>query len=77
MPIYYRDAATGTYARASAFTTNQFQLQALFAYQPVPGTVAFIGYGSNLTEPTSFQFVTLRRTSDSFFVKFSYLFRME
>ncbi len=77
LPIYYRDAATGSYARASAFTTNQFQLQALFAYQPVPGTVAFIGYGSNLTEPTSFQFLTLRRTSDSFFVKFSYLFRME
>lgn len=77
LPIYYRNAATGTYTRASAFVNNQFQVQGLFAYQPVPGTVAFVGYGSNLSEPTSFEFLTLRRTSDSFFVKFSYLFRME
>jgi hypothetical protein len=52
-------------------------VQALFAWQPVPGTVAFLGYGNNLTEPSSFQFTTLRRTSDSFFVKFSYLFRLQ
>ncbi len=76
LPIFYRDPSTGTYTRATAFTTNQFGVQGLFAYQPVPGTVAFVGYGNNLTEPVSFHFLTLRRTSDSFFVKFSYLFRM-
>ncbi len=76
LPIYYRDSTTGAFTRASAFTTNQFQVQGLFAYQPVPGTVAFIGYGNNLTEPESFHFLTLRRTADSFFVKFSYLFRL-
>jgi hypothetical protein len=53
------------------------QLSALFAYQPVPGTVAFFGYGNNLTEPFGFNFNPLRRVSDSFFVKFSYLFRMQ
>jgi hypothetical protein len=76
LPIFFRDSVTGAYTRATGFTNNQFSVQALFAYQPVPGTVVFLGYGDNLTEPTSFQLVTLRRTADSFFVKFSYLFRM-
>jgi hypothetical protein len=75
-PIFYRDPSSGLFTRASSFTSNQFGAQGLFAYQPVPGTVAFVGYGNNLTEPVSFHFLTLRRTADSFFVKFSYLFRI-
>ena len=46
----------------------------LFAYQPVPGTVAFVGYGNTLAEPEAFHFNALRREADNFFVKFSYLF---
>jgi len=76
LPIYIQDPNTGIISRASRTTNNAFEVQALFAYQPVPGTVAFVGYGNNLTEPTSFRFLTLTRTADSFFVKFSYLFRM-
>jgi uncharacterized protein DUF5916 len=76
LPIFFRDPISGIFTRATAFTTNQLQLSALFAYQPLPGTVAFVGYGNNMTEPASFHFITLRRTADSFFVKFSYLFRM-
>jgi len=57
-------------------TTNTVEVQGLFAYQPVPRTVLFVGYGNNLTEPESFHLTTLTRTSASFFVKFSYLFRM-
>jgi len=76
LPIFFRDPTTGAFTRASASTSNQFGVQALFAYQPVPGTVAFVGYGNNLSEPVSFHFLTLRRTADSFFVKFSYLFRL-
>jgi hypothetical protein len=76
LPLFTRDPATGTVTRLSAFTNNQVQFSALFSYQPVPGTVAFVGYGNNLTEPTSFHLLTLRRTADSFFVKFSYLFRL-
>jgi hypothetical protein len=76
LPIFLRDPTTGVFARAAAFSTNQFQVSGLFSYQPLPGTVAFIGYGNNLAEPNAFHFVTLRRTADQFFVKFSYLFRV-
>ena len=77
LPIYLLNPANGQYTPASAFQSNQLQLSALFAYQPLPGTVAFFGYGNNLTEPFGFNFNPLRRVSDSFFVKFSYLFRMQ
>jgi hypothetical protein len=76
LPIYFLDPTTGTYTRAAAFQSNTLQLSGLFSYQPVPGTVAFIGYGNNLTEPNGFNFNPLRRVADNFFVKFSYLFRM-
>ena len=52
----------------------------LFSYQPNPGTVLFLGYGSaadGLPDPTQrFNWQPLERTSDYFFVKYSYLFRM-
>jgi hypothetical protein len=76
LPIFIQDPNTGIISRASRTTDNAFGVQGLFAYQPIPGTVAFVGYGNNLTEPASFRFLTLTRTADSFFVKFSYLFRM-
>ncbi len=76
LPIFTKDPYTGILSPALRGTSNIFAVQALFAYQPVPGTVVFAGYGNNLTEPTSFHFLTLTRTADSFFVKFSYLFRM-
>jgi hypothetical protein len=76
LPIFTLNPATGTYSRASAFQSNQLQLSWLFAYQPIPGTVAFVGYGNTMTEPNGFQFNPLRRVADNVFVKFSYLFRM-
>jgi hypothetical protein len=76
LPLFIYDPATSTYARASGFTTNLFRVDWLFAYQPVPGTVFFAGYGNSSTEPLSFHFQQLRRTDDGFFVKFSYLIRM-
>ena len=68
LPIYIKDPNTGIISRAVRTTTNVFGGQALFAYQPVPGTVVFVGYGNNLTEPVSFRFLTLtrgRRTASS------------
>ena len=56
--------------------TNDFRNDLLFSYKPVPGTVLFVGYGSSLAEPDAFRFRNLTRTSDGFFVKLSYLFRM-
>jgi hypothetical protein len=76
LPIYIFDPAAGTYARASSFQNNQLQLSGLFAYQPIPGTVAFVGYGNTLMEPNGFQFNPLHRVADNIFVKFSYLFRL-
>ena len=76
LPLYTLNPTTGIYTPLSAYQSNQLEVQALFAYQPVPGTVAFFGYGNNLTEPNAFNFNPLRRVSDGFFVKFSYLFRM-
>lgn len=66
----------GTYTRLTAFHDNSFHTQGLFAYQPNPGTVLFVGYGSTLIEPEEFRFRGLTRQNDSFFVKMSYLFRL-
>jgi len=56
--------------------TNDFRNDFLFSYKPTPGTVFFFGYGTSLAEPNAFEFRSLRRTSDGFFLKASYLFRM-
>jgi hypothetical protein len=52
----------------------------LFSYQPTPGTVLFLGYGSRADgEPDPlqrFNWQPLRRSSDYFFAKASYLFRL-
>ena len=48
----------------------------LFSYRPVPGTLVYLGYGSTLEEPRRFKFQDLARTSDGFFGKVSYVFRM-
>lgn len=55
---------------------TDFRNDLLFSYRPTPGTVLFFGYGSSMSEPTAFSFRDLQRTSDGFFLKASYLFRM-
>jgi hypothetical protein len=57
-------------------TSNEFRMDWLFSYRPVPGTLFYLGYGSTLEEPEEFRFRDLRRTADGFFGKVSYLFRM-
>jgi hypothetical protein len=74
-PILIRQP-DGTFEPAAAFTHNRFRADWLFSYQPNPGTVLFAGYGSTLTEPDALRFRSLDRTSDSFFVKLTYLFRL-
>ena len=73
-PVLLR-ASDGTFSRALARTRNDFRVDWLFSYRPNPGTVVFAGYGTSLTEPSSFRFGGLERTNDGFFVKFSYLWR--
>ncbi len=52
----------------------------LFSFQPNPGTVLFVGYGSRadgLPDPNDrFKFQPLIRSADYFFVKYSYLLRL-
>ena len=61
---------------AAASTETEFRNDVLFSYRPIPGTVLFLGYGTSLTEPEPFNFGRMTRTSDGFFLKASYLFRM-
>lgn len=54
---------------------NRLRMDWLASYEPSPGTVAFIGYGSTLESPRVLGFDDLRRRDDAFFVKLAYLFR--
>jgi Domain of unknown function (DUF5916) len=62
--------------RDTGSTTNEFTLDGLFSYRPIPGTLVYLGYGSTMDEPREFRFQNLKRTTDGFFGKVSYLFRL-
>ena len=70
------DRGNGTLALAGATQSNVFRNDWLFSFQPSPGTTFFAGYGATLEEDESFRFRSVQRTSDGFFLKFSWLFRM-
>ena len=76
LPIVIRDAATGAYLPALREESRRLRTDALFSYQPTPGTVVFLGYGSTSIEPNDRLEARLRRVRDGFFVKVSYLFRL-
>lgn len=57
-------------------SSNVLRTDWLFSYRPAPGTVFFLGYGGSMTEEDPLAFQRLRRTSDSFFIKGSYVFRL-
>jgi hypothetical protein len=76
LPIVIRNAETALYERALGFSDKRLRLDLLFSYQPVPGTVIFAGYGSRLLDADEPFDRSLRRESDGFFLKFSYLFRI-
>jgi hypothetical protein len=60
----------------TASSSNEFAMDWLFSYRPIPGTLVYLGYGSTMEEPRDFRFQDLRRTRDGFFGKVSYLFRL-
>src|SRR5437762_223793 len=66
----------GGLTRSAASHSNLFHADVLLSYQPVPGTVVFAGYGSDMVDQDAFRFRGLTRTDDAFFVKLSYLFRL-
>jgi uncharacterized protein DUF5916 len=78
-PILVFDSQSETFVRTRAFTRSSFRGDILFSYQPNPGTVVFLGYGSTLldpVDPTAPRVTGLRRAEDGFFLKMSYLFHM-
>ena len=74
-PVLLRQA-DGSFQRAERFQNNDLRVDVLFSFRPNPGTVLFAGYGSSLTETDAFSFRDIRRTSDGFFFKLSYLLRV-
>jgi hypothetical protein len=75
LPVYILDPATGQYGPALGFTRRHLRADLLFSYQPSPGTVIFAGYSSLRASPTAAG-PGLRRETDGFFLKVSYLFRL-
>jgi hypothetical protein len=66
----------GSLTASAPSASNTLRTDWLFSYRPTPGTVLFVGYGGSMTEADPLAFSQLRRTSDAFFVKGSYVFRL-
>jgi uncharacterized protein DUF5916 len=73
--ILFVKTSTG-YTPSTRSASNALRTDWLFSYRPNPGTVFFAGYGGTLNEADPLAFNQLRRTSDAFFIKLSYLFRV-
>jgi len=54
---------------------NGLRLDLLASFEPTPGTVAFLGYGSSLETDRAFNWSRLERVNDGFFVKLAYELR--
>jgi hypothetical protein len=73
-----RDPVTGYPLVAGDQLAQSFEglrLDCLVSYEPTPGTVAFLGYGSSLETDRVLSLRDLQRQTDGFFVKLAYLFR--
>jgi uncharacterized protein DUF5916 len=74
------DPATGAPLLVSgalqpATNFNGLRLDLLASFEPTPGTVAFLGYGSSLETDRDFNWSRLERVNDGFFVKLAYQIR--
>ncbi|AHG93646.1 hypothetical protein J421_6111 (plasmid) [Gemmatirosa kalamazoonensis] len=74
-PIVLRDPVTGRFAAPAPFRRSSLRAEGLFSYQPVPGTVVFLGYGGTSARSDALALDGLRRESDALFLKASWLFR--
>jgi hypothetical protein len=59
----------------SATEYNGLRADLLVSYEPTPGTVAFLGYGSTMETEDEFDWAGLERVNDGFFVKLAYQIR--
>ena len=74
------DARTGDPLRdglepIAGFADRSLRADWLISYEPTPGTVAFLGYGSTMEAPPGTRWTRARRTADGLFVKLAYQFR--
>ena len=77
LPLLIRNDDTGILELAERTESDTFRGDVLFSYQPNPGTVVFAGYGSTLDDAAPrLGRRALERSTDAFFVKLSYLFRI-
>lgn len=72
--LWVRSGSTPGLTRPSAQASNSLRADWLISYRPRPGIVLFGGYGNTLAEPDPLAFERLRRVSDGFFAKASYVF---
>ena len=72
--ILLTKTSSGSYAPTVLHASNLLRSDWLFSYRPRPGTVFFAGYGDSMTESDPLAFNGLRRLSDGFFLKASWLF---
>lgn len=75
-PVFLRNA-NGTYRPATAFDQRRARLDYLFSYLPNPGTVFYFGYGDSRRADEPIGSRTLERVRDVFFLKLSYLLRVQ
>ncbi len=66
--------ASATPLPTRAFASNTLRADWLVSYRPRPGFVLFAGYGNTMAERDPLAFDRLRRVSDGFFTKASYVF---
>lgn len=76
LPVYLRSPA-GTFTRAAAFERRRGRIDALFSYLPNPGTVFYVGYGDAMAADRPIGSDHLQRVRDQYFMKLSYLFRVQ
>ncbi len=77
LPLVVRHPATGAFTRDLGGRQGALRTDFLFTYLPTPGTLVYLGYGASHEEPDRDGRRQLRRTEDGFFLKLSYLFRMQ
>jgi hypothetical protein len=58
-----------------ATLSNTFRMDWLLSYEPSPGTVLFLGYGSTMADEGTFTFRNLSRQVDGLFMKVAYRLR--
>ena len=75
-----RDARTGDAlvvdgVQSTASRSSALRFDVLGSFEPTPGTVIFLGYGSSLSAEQSLELRDLDRVADGFFLKLAYQFR--